>query len=323
MKVIIDERETKVYENCYQLINTEGNNTFIQLSKEVLPLGDIIFMSDDDHPVLIIERKSISDLLSSIKDGRYEEQSYRLKHSDEFPPHNVIYLIEGDYYDRKISDRKLITSIITSLQYFKGFSVMKTKSIKDTSELIMYMADKIDREFQKGKLPFVYKWRNITTIPPINKIPLINEIPINKIPINKIPINKIPINEIPINEIPINEIPINEINVTETNIIIQEKQIVEEYCSVVKKVKKENITKDNIGSIILCQIPGISSVTALSIMNCSLVNGSFTELIKILQTNPYSLQEKTLDTTKPKQRKIGKKTIDNILALLDIPLSIN
>jgi hypothetical protein len=39
-----------------------------------------------------------------------------------------------------------------------------------------------------------------------------------------------------------------------------------EYCSVIKKVKKENITPDNIGEIMLCQIPGISSTTAIAIL---------------------------------------------------------
>ena len=36
-----------------------------------------------------------------------------------------------------------------------------------------------------------------------------------------------------------------------------------DYCSVVKKVKKDNITTENIGEIMLCQIPGISSASAL------------------------------------------------------------
>ena len=40
-----------------------------------------------------------------------------------------------------------------------------------------------------------------------------------------------------------------------------------DYVSVVKKVKKENITPENIAEIMLCQIPGISSVTALAIMD--------------------------------------------------------
>ena len=39
-----------------------------------------------------------------------------------------------------------------------------------------------------------------------------------------------------------------------------------DYCNVVKKVKKDNVTPGNIGEIILCQIPGISSITAIAIM---------------------------------------------------------
>lgn len=42
-----------------------------------------------------------------------------------------------------------------------------------------------------------------------------------------------------------------------------------DYVGVVKKVKKDNITSDNIGEIMLCQIPGISSVTALAVMENS------------------------------------------------------
>ena len=50
----------------------------------------------------IVERKTGSDLASSIIDGRYEEQSYRLLHSGDLIPHSVIYLIEGEI---KIGDK--------------------------------------------------------------------------------------------------------------------------------------------------------------------------------------------------------------------------
>ena len=45
-----------------------------------------------------------------------------------------------------------------------------------------------------------------------------------------------------------------------------QQQTTADYCHVVKKVKKDNITQENIGEIILCQIPGISSITAIAIM---------------------------------------------------------
>lgn len=52
-------------------------------------------MNESDETLLIFERKSISDLLASLKDGRYEEQSYRLSGSNT-NNHNIIYIIEGD-----------------------------------------------------------------------------------------------------------------------------------------------------------------------------------------------------------------------------------
>ena len=88
MKVIIDEREASLHELC---LNSEFlNKETIVLEKRVLQLGDILFTSDDEATTfLCIERKSLQDLLASIKDGRYTEQSYRLTNC--FPnPHNVV-----------------------------------------------------------------------------------------------------------------------------------------------------------------------------------------------------------------------------------------
>ena len=44
----------------------------------------------------LIERKSLNDLESSIKDGRYNEQSLRLDKYD-LANHNIYYLIELNY----------------------------------------------------------------------------------------------------------------------------------------------------------------------------------------------------------------------------------
>ena len=94
--------------------NDSGNKTphskkiQLTITSKPLPIGDVIIKSiiknrnsenmemvtGTETEELIIERKSISDLLSSIKDGRYEEQSYRLNGSQTHN-HNIIYLIEG------------------------------------------------------------------------------------------------------------------------------------------------------------------------------------------------------------------------------------
>ena len=41
----------------------------------------------------------------------------------------------------------------------------------------------------------------------------------------------------------------------------------QKYCEVTKRVKKDNVTRENIGEIMLTQIPGISSTSAIAIMD--------------------------------------------------------
>jgi 5'-3' exonuclease len=81
------------------------------------------------------------------------------------------------------------------------------------------------------------------------------------------------------------------------------------YCNFVKKVKKDNITPENIGEIMLCQIPGISSITAIAIMKQF---GTFPKLIQALQENPQCLDGMACETANGKSRKISKSSIENI-----------
>jgi hypothetical protein len=86
-----------------------------------------------------------------------------------------------------------------------------------------------------------------------------------------------------------------------------------DYVSVVKKVKKENITPDNIGEIMLCQIPGISSVTALAIME---QYKDIPNLIKELEANNACLKDITSTNSKGQTRKINKTSVANIVKFL-------
>ena len=88
MKIVLDDREIHLYEKLIPIVQDKEI-----ITKKTLPLGDILINKDDNSELLLIERKTITDLLSSIKDGRYEEQSYRLIHSSGIPPHNIIYII--------------------------------------------------------------------------------------------------------------------------------------------------------------------------------------------------------------------------------------
>ena len=261
MRIILDERESALYDKIDSIVNFEGNSTSIQLFRRVLPLGDILIQTDEEKDVALIERKSLGDLLSSIKDGRYEEQSYRLVHSSGFPPHNIVYVIEGMYSQlRTLLEKKTILSAITSLNYFKGFSVFRTCSLSETAETIVWMAEKIERDFQKGKLP------SYLTQPQ------------------------------PQIQTESTASPITAAN----------------YCSVVKKVKKDNVTPENIGEIILCQIPGISSVTAMAVMKHYKI---FPQLIDEIRTNPQGIENITCENN-GKVRKISKASAQNIVTYL-------
>jgi ERCC4-type nuclease len=82
-----------------------------------------------------------------------------------------------------------------------------------------------------------------------------------------------------------------------------------EYVNVIKKVKKENITCDNIAEIMLCQIPGVSSVSALAIMKKFT---TLSNLIKELENNPTCLHDITTVTKTGQNRKISSTIIANI-----------
>lgn len=253
MKIIVDEREILIYGNLtLTLVNTQYKN--IQLIKQVLELGDFILTKDNDEPVAIIERKTLQDLLASIKDGRYEEQSYRLANTVRDIP--IFYLIEGTISSlRTEQDKKLVYSAITSLHFFKGFQTLRTHSSTETADLLICMADKIERNLQKG-------------------------------------------------------VPLKHCNTITTPDGISSN--VANYCTVVKKVKKENITPENIGEIILSQIPGISSVTAVAIMKQFT---SISNLIDELKKNPDRLENIQYETN-GKLRKINRPCIQSIITYL-------
>ena len=86
LNLVYDSRELKLKE---YLEPTDK----IQIIQEYLDLGDIIFR-DDTKDILVIERKTMCDLYSSIQDGRYKEQKIRLM--NHYAKYQIVYIIEGD-----------------------------------------------------------------------------------------------------------------------------------------------------------------------------------------------------------------------------------
>jgi ERCC4-type nuclease len=282
MIVKIDIRETDLLQQITQHITNIPIFKSIVVKSEVLPIGDII-ICDEKEEKLIIERKSVSDLLSSIKDGRYEEQSYRLNGLNHHN-HNIIYLVEGDvnrvnrFKANDNLEKLTLYSAMFSLNYYKGFSVFRSFSLEESATIICNMAYKLEKEVLSGKKAF---YQNC--IP--NKESLIENQPLE-----------------------------GGNNIQEDTLEQNEKvQSEKDYVGVIKKVKKENITPDNIGEIMLCQIPGISSVTALAIME---KYKSLPNLIKEIDNNNDCLKDITSTNAKGQIRKINKTSIANIVKFL-------
>lgn len=130
MTIIIDSREAKLIQELQLRLGDTYNDT---VKVEMLAIGDIM-LGD-----MVIERKTLEDLASSIIDGRYKEQSVRLEECKQENNNKIYYFIEGDllkYSGRSIS-REAIMSCMYSLTHEKDFHVIQTRSVSDTVSFIL------------------------------------------------------------------------------------------------------------------------------------------------------------------------------------------
>lgn len=132
IKLIIDNRETKLIE----LLEENG----IEIERRNCELGDIIY-EYEERPFIIIERKTLNDLSSSIKDGRYKEQKMRL--INNYDNCKKIYLIEnvGIF---NLSEDILSSCKINSILR-DNISIIESKSLKDSYNIILKIKKNIEK----------------------------------------------------------------------------------------------------------------------------------------------------------------------------------
>ena len=299
MLIKIDYRETDLFTECEKIIALNEYKNIKILSCSI-PLGDIIICNDnndndnhDDNEKIIIERKTLNDLAASIRDGRYTEQGFRLNECN-MHNHNIIYAIEGDlrnykstFFSKNKIDKKALLSALTSIQYFKGFSIMRTINVIETAEWIIQMADKIQREELKNKniKPF---YQNISVV---SNVP--NDVS-NDVPND---VSNYVNNDVP-NDVKI-ELEIEKQNYT--NVVAN------------KRIKKNNVTPENIGEIMLSQIPGISTNVAIAIMKKF---GTIQNLIDNLKKDTSISTSMLKDIVLDKNKHLNKTHISNLYKFL-------
>jgi hypothetical protein len=311
IEIVVDVREHALIEKLNGLVAASSSDPKIKgpkikIETAALLLGDVLFRSNITNELLLFERKSFTDLLASIKDGRYEEQSHRLIHTSGLNMHNIIYVIEGIFSTlRNPADKKIILSAMTSLSYFKGFSVFRTATVTETAELIWAMANKMQKEFEKGKpIPSYARAQTQTQTQ-----------------------TQVQVNTNANQESIETENILQTENVERTELASMSMPTPASYGNFVKKSKRENITPENIGEILLAQIPGISNHIATEILKH--FNGSFTQLIDEIRTNPEKLDAIYLEsnatvtngvtngvTNVVKRRKLSCAVIQSILRYL-------
>ena len=262
MLIKLDCRESKLLPLCtFHLLDQSS----IKLVSESLPLGDAIICDDDGKELIIIERKSLADLASSIRDGRYKEQSFRLNQC-EVHNHHIYYLIEGDlrYYKafKGLPDKKALLSAMVSISYYKGFSLFRTNTLEETAEWIVHFAQKLLKE-GPSVLPFYNG---------------------------------------------------GEEQLSET---VSYTQVV------AKRIKRDNITPENIGEIMLSQIPSVSCAAAAAIMTNYKTIAS---LISALQKDSKCLNAITITNKNGLAKKLTKPCINAVYEFLleqTIPIETN
>lgn len=113
-----------------------------------LPLGDISIKEDDGVKVLL-ERKTYSDLVASLKDKRYREQLNRFRAS---PVPIKGYIIEGGFPVGSIGGIPVSTidSMILGLIFRDSLIVLHSRNTAHTATLILKLQNKLPEYIAEG-----------------------------------------------------------------------------------------------------------------------------------------------------------------------------
>ena len=111
-----------------------------------MDLGDIqinYVKNGKEELFLLIERKTMSDLIASVNDGRYREQKKRLMESG-IPKERIMYLLEGPSDDIPGHFKTLFGMIINTL-FRDQLKVLRFIDIEETIYFIKRIVEKLNK----------------------------------------------------------------------------------------------------------------------------------------------------------------------------------
>jgi len=162
IKIRFDHREKTLLD---YISNYIPSNSPLHLHDTLnLDVGDIqLYHSNNPSlPLVVIERKTLTDLAASIRDGRYKEQIFRLKSLGL--PTRVFYILEGctinNVHFRRIQDLRRLKrvghsgvsgeaaySAFLNIQVRDNFHVLESNDLTDTCILLEKLISQVDKKY--------------------------------------------------------------------------------------------------------------------------------------------------------------------------------
>jgi crossover junction endonuclease MUS81 len=149
--LIIDIRESKLID----LIKTKAPMPLYETVN--LPIGDIIIRHSDSGITyeIILERKCMTDMIASIKDGRYKEQKIRLlaemnsSANKNKTKTKIAYLLEGSMDELRLpQDKTILIGSIISSTFRDNIPILRTVSLQDTLDMISRLHDRLIKDYK-------------------------------------------------------------------------------------------------------------------------------------------------------------------------------
>jgi len=231
--LILDTREAKLIELIKSISGFK-----IPYTIENLQIGDIILRHTIETKTnietnssktynIILERKCLTDMIASIKDGRYKEQKIRLlseiSKNTTTTQSIICYLLEGSQNELRLpQDKTMLNGSIISSIFRDKIPILRTYTLQETVDIISRLHDRMLKDITDF-FPSISETSNNTNATAETDTEIILETPANNNPENNL------------------------------------------YLQSIKKCKKDNITPKLWNQMCYMNIPGISSNIAIKI----------------------------------------------------------
>jgi crossover junction endonuclease MUS81 len=185
VELIVDTREKQSRSNpdyFQDMLSRLG----VQSETRALDVGDALWVARIHDPTLlsdhgeegtdilldyIVERKRLDDLIGSIKDGRFQEQKFRLRRSGV---QNVIYLVEEMKLAVETESKyhEAMNSSVAGTAVLNGYFVRRTKKVDDTIRYLARMTKLLRQEYA-GKPLYIIPSKHLA---PLTYLPLLSHL---------------------------------------------------------------------------------------------------------------------------------------------------